>query len=246
MTKIPPPHNLLILTAMRGESSELSERLGLKQQEHKILTHQLGADLLSNKINNIHLVNFGLHKTFNVDYIGTQRAALISYAACTGLEPNLILNLGTCGGVSARGADIGDTYLCEQAVYHDRRINLPAFKELGLGHYACHIPDSFHAFNLKKGILSTGSSLDTLPIDMEHMQTSGAVVKDMEGAAIAEVAELLSIPYVGIKTVTDLIDKHDQTTEEQFLRNFSIATENLSNTAYDLISSLLNCQQTIR
>ena len=54
--------------------------------------------------------------------------------------------------------------------------------------------------------MSTGNSLDCTPTDAEVMKENNASVKEMEGAAIAQVAHMFGVPIIGIKSVTDIVD----------------------------------------
>lgn len=74
---------------------------------------------------------------------------------------------------------------------------------------------------------------------MKNILESGASIKDMEGAAIAEVSEQMGINYIGLKAVTDIVDTHEHTAEDQFIKNFSLATKNLSHKALEAINALL-------
>jgi nucleoside phosphorylase len=56
--------------------------------------------------------------------------------------------------------------------------------------------------------------------------TSGACVKDMEAAAVADVARLFGRPVMAVKAITDLVDSH-VATAEQFLANLELATARL-------------------
>lgn len=220
-------HTILIMIAMQGEADTIIQTLSLVKDESDELSTLLNANVFKND-QGITLLTFGQDKRFGIDAVGTQRAALLTYAAIKGLRPSLIINAGTAGGFSSQGAEIGDVYACTNTVYHDRRINLPKFKEYGVGGFTCHAPDELTTHGFKFGILSTGNALDTSSTDMEHIQHSGASIKDMEGAAIAEIAEQMGVKYLGIKSVTDIVDTDQHTAEEQFLKNFSLATKNLT------------------
>ncbi len=54
------------------------------------------------------------------------------------------------------------------------------------------------------------------------MLANGAVVKDMEAAAVAWVAELSKTPFLSLKVVTDLVDG-GVLTQDEFLANLSTA-----------------------
>lgn len=74
--------------------------------------------------------------------------------------------------------------------------------------------------------LSTGDSLEMSPVEKESIENNDAAIKDMEGAAIAYVADILSVPIIFIKAVTDIVDGGKPTAEE-FLNNLAAVTATL-------------------
>ena len=82
---------------------------------------------------------------------------------------------------------------------------------------------------MKIGRLSTGDSLDMSPHDEASIIANDATLKDMEGAAVAYVAELLKVPAMFLKAVTDIVDG-DKPTAEEFLQNLSDVTAALDET----------------
>lgn len=51
----------------------------------------------------------------------------------------------------------------------------------------------------------------------------------LQGAALAYVADMLAIPLISVKAVTDIVDG-DKPTVEEFLENMSMAASALSKT----------------
>ena len=70
------------------------------------------------------------------------------------------------------------------------------------------------------GVVSTGNSLDHVEADDKLMEANRADCKEMEAAAIAEVAEQFGVPFIGVKSVTDLVDS-PVSTAEQFMANLA-------------------------
>jgi nucleoside phosphorylase len=56
---------------------------------------------------------------------------------------------------------------------------------------------------------------------------SGGVVKEMEAAAVAYVGEMLAIPVMALKAITDLVDHHTATAD-QFNANLLMASQRLA------------------
>ncbi len=82
------------------------------------------------------------------------------------------------------------------------------------------------------GVISTGNSLDYTEKDLEIMREYSGVVKDMEAASIAWVAEQFKVSFLAIKAITDIVDG-EKPTEEEFLQNIHSSSKSL-------------CYQTIR
>jgi len=91
--------------------------------------------------------------------------------------------------------------------------------------------------NLKTGVVTSGSSLDYTPHDLEIMSSYDGIVKDMEAASVAWVAQLCNIPFIAIKAITDLIDGNSPT-EEEFLKNLRLASEMLCEKTFQLVDYL--------
>ncbi|KAL3597435.1 hypothetical protein D5086_009072 [Populus alba] len=172
----------------------------------------------------INLVWPGKDLTLGVDSVGTISASLVTYAAIQALQPDLIINAGTAGGFKVKGACISDVFLVSDVAFHDRRIPIPVFDLYGVGsRQSFSTPNLLKELNLKAGKLSTGDSLDMSPQDEASIVANEATVKDMEGAAVAYVADLLKVPAIFIKAVTDIVDG-DKPTAEEFLQNLAAVT----------------------
>lgn len=221
--------NIAILMAMHDEALPLVKLLQLQQINKGFGKLPMNIYAGRYKSIDINLVTNGKCSKHGVDHIGSQAATLAAFAAIEQLQPNLLINAGTAGGFKSKGTKIGDVYISHPNIcFHDRRINLPGFREYGLGNYpAFTCPDLIADTGLKKGVVSTGSSLDFTPVDLQVMQSCNASVKDMEAAAIAWVAEMHELPFIAIKSITDLID-NETPTEIEFVNNLRKASENLS------------------
>ncbi|GER42308.1 5'-methylthioadenosine/S-adenosylhomocysteinenucleosidase [Striga asiatica] len=170
-----------------------------------------------------------------VDSIGTVSASLVTYASIQALHPDLIINAGTAGGFKEKGASIGDVFLASHVAFHDRRNPLPLRDIYCIGlRQAFSTPNLAKELNLKVAKLSTGNSLDTSPQDAAGIIANDATVKDMEGAAIAYLTDLLKVPTIFLKAVTDIIDG-DKPTAEEFLLNLATVTVELGQAAARII-----------
>ncbi|KAL2346065.1 hypothetical protein Fmac_000065 [Flemingia macrophylla] len=228
-----PICNIVIVVAMQTEALPVVNRIHLTQDPHSpfprgvpwVCYHGTYKDL------NIHLVWAGTDPTLGVDSIGTISSALATYAAIQALQPDLIINAGTAGGFKAKGASVGDIFVVSDCAFHDRRIPIPVFDLYGVGsRKAFETPNLVKELNLKMAKLSTGDSFDMTQQDESLINANDATVVDMEGAAIAYVADLLKVPAIFIKAVTNIVDgeSSDKPVAEEFLQNLAAVTAALS------------------
>ncbi|XP_022869092.1 5'-methylthioadenosine/S-adenosylhomocysteine nucleosidase 2-like isoform X2 [Olea europaea var. sylvestris] len=203
-----PISDVVFIIAMKKEASPLVEKFQLTEESNSLFPKGVPWVRYSGKYKdlNINIVSPGKDIVLGVDSVGTVSASLITYASIQALQPDLIINAGTAGGFKAKGACIGDVYLASDVAFHDRRIPIPI------------------------GKLSTGDSLDMCPHDETAIIANDATVKDMEGAAVAYVADLLRTPAIFLKAVTDIVDG-DRPTTEEFLENLAAVTAALDQAA---------------
>lgn len=174
------------------------------------------------------------------DLVGCEAASVATLAALQKIQPDLVINSGTCGAFASNGAKIGDVFLGSGVMFHDRRV--PGDDEWGtqaLGNYPVWEGTQALAEKLgfKLGKVTTGSSLDMQPCDEKIIRENHGELKDMEGAAVAFVCSLLHTPILFVKSVTDLCDSGAETYEE-FSKNLALASENLRKANVEIIKSL--------
>ena len=171
----------------------------------------------------------GRDRRYGGNNVATTAASVCAYASIQAFAPDLVISAGTAGGFGGSGTAVGDVFLSTKCVFHARRIpdESGALEEQGFGHFRSpHLPRLAHEAQLKRGVVSTGDSLHTSALDLELLVGEGAAVKDMEAAAIAWVCEQLGVPFVAIKSVTDLIDGAHKSHDE-FYSNLATASEAL-------------------
>lgn len=217
---------------MEAEAQPFIDHLGLKR-ETDFFPPQVPFHAFSGKIDSEHQVTVvtngkdHIYET-QVDNCGTVPAAMAVFLALQKVSADIVVNAGTCGGFSRKGAAIGDVFLTTAVAHHDRRIPIPAFDLYGVGKLESKINPAKLASELdfKLGVCTTGNSLDKTDEDDKHMLANDASVKDMEAAAIAWSCELHSTPFLGVKVVTDIVDG-DRPTQDEFLENLHAASHSL-------------------
>ena len=230
------------IVAMQAEAQPFIDHYGVEEQ--KDFFAPLPCKLYTKKIGNsvLHIVLNG--QQHGSDLVGCEAASVATLSAIQHLDPDIIINSGTCGAFKSDGADIADVYLGNAVMFHDRRV--PGDDEWGtqaLGNCPVYnkVEEMASALGLKLGKVTTGSSLDMQPCDLEIIKANGGQLKDMEGAAVAFVCSLFRKPVLFVKSVTDLCDSGAETYEE-FSRNLSKACETLRVANIKVIDLLLSAK----
>ena len=149
---------------------------------------------------------FGKDFTLLLSGVGKSNAAAAAMLAATLPETDAFLNFGLAGGVPPSAA-IGSILRITRAVQYDFDLCETNGTPIGtLDEYAepsFYLQDGASAF--PKALLATGdrmtNSSDSLPL----LKQLGAALRDMEGAAIAHVAEFTGLPLWMYKAVSDEI-----------------------------------------
>lgn len=223
---------IVMIIAMEAEAAPTIKRLGLQQDEPRILPAPAPCVSYSGTFAGIdvHVVWSGRDQEHGVDLVGTVPASLATFLALQAWpDADLVISTGTAGGFKAKGAAIGDVFVSTGKMHHDRRIPLPGFDKFGIGYIeSVPTPRMQAALGLKPGVVTSGDSLDYTSRCMEIMVDGNAAVKEMEAASIAWVAQLYKKPLLCIKAITDIVDG-DRATQDEFLENLAAAATALQN-----------------
>ncbi|KAI3743262.1 hypothetical protein L1987_60968 [Smallanthus sonchifolius] len=168
---------------------------------------------------NINVIYPGKDRDLGINSVGTVPASLVTYASIQALKPDLLINAGTAGGFKVKGASIFDVFLVSDLAFHDRRIPIPGPDKYGVGRrQSFSTPNLVKELNLKVCNLSTGDSLDMSPQDETCIMANDATIVDMEGAAVAYVSNLMRVPAIFIKAVSNFVDG-EKSIHEEFEQN---------------------------
>ena len=215
------------VVAMVAEAKPFIERYGIQLVED--FFSPLPCQLYEGEVNGATLNVVLNGQQQGSDLIGCEAASVATLSAIQRLHPDIVVNSGTCGAFKKNGADIAQVFIGSGVMFHDRRV--PGDNTWGtqsLGNYPVWegSQELAKALGMKTGKVTTGSSLDMQPCDLEIIQKNGGELKDMEGAAVGFVCSLFNVPILYVKSVTDLCDSGAETFEE-FSRNLGKACEAL-------------------
>lgn len=233
--------NIVYIVAMQAEAQPFINAFGIEEVADffaPLPCRLYSAEVAPGKM--LHVVLNG--QQHGSDLVGCEAASVATLAAIQRLQPDLVINSGTCGAFKSDGAAIADVFIGNAVMFHDRRV--PGDDEWGtqaLGNYPVWdgAPELASKLGFKMGKVTTGSSLDMQPCDLAIIKENHGQLKDMEGAAIAFVCSLFKIPILFVKSVTDLCDSGAETFEE-FSRNLAAASEALRKANESIIRHLLS------
>lgn len=233
--------NICYIVAMEAEAAPFVERFNVEKVEGAF--HPLPCILYQKQLDREHVLNIVVNGTqHGSSLIGCEAATLTTIKAIETLQPDIVINSGTCGAFKKYGAEIGKVYIGSGVMFHDRRVmGDDEWGTQALGNYAlsARSKEVADALGLEMAKVTTGSSLDMQPCDLQIIEENGGRLKDMEAAAVAFVCSLLKVPCMLVKSVTDLVDGGVDTFEE-FSRNLHKASHELSKVNVKLVEYLVS------
>lgn len=186
---------------------------------------------------NVFLVLNGVDPTYQVSNIGTQAATLSTYAGIQYDHPDLIISLGTAGGIKQNGAKLQDIYISQTINFFDRRIAVQPFTAYGVGAYpSVMLSPVDKQIGLKPGVICSGDSFDNNRTDYDMMLKMHCTAIDMEAAGVAWVASLGHTPMFAMKGITNFSSVKDS--GKQFSENLPVVTAKLTTALRDFFDVL--------
>ena len=170
--------------------------------------------------------------------VGKVNAARTTQILIDNYGVDLIINVGVAGGVS-ESLKVGDIVVGEKLVQHD--FDITAFNhEKGyipkVGIYinsdeyliklSCDVLDD-NNINYQKGVIASGDIFCTEEaMSMKIAKKFNALCVEMEGASIAQVCFLSHIPFIVIRSISDVPNNNNVITYEEFLESSSKLVSN--------------------
>ncbi len=170
--------------------------------------------------------------------VGKVNAAV---GACTALSEgaDVLFNFGVAGGLNGR-TRVGEIYLIDRAVQYDFDLTQLNGTQIGtLDEYdENYLPLSLiqnTAFETRA--LGSGDRFNDSPVDHTLLtQTLNADIRDMEGAAIAQVCKGADVPFYSVKAISDVYGQGSTT--DQYLVNRNRALDHLKSRLNEIIGVL--------
>lgn len=181
--------------------------------------------------------------------IGKVAAALATAILIDRFNPDYVVNTGSAGGFDA-SLKVGDIVVSSEVRYHD--VDVTAFGyEIGQlpANPAAYSPheqlvaaakqgiEQLENINAMVGLITTGDTFMTKDDDIAKARANfpTMVAVEMEGAAIAHTCHHFNVPFVIIRSLSDIAGKESPTSFDEYLE---VASVNSSQLVINMLNAL--------
>ena len=162
--------------------------------------------------------------------VGKVNAARTTQILIDNMQVDYIFNIGVAGGVSNK-LSVGDIVLGEKLVQHDFDITSFNHEKGYIPSVGVYIDSDTYLLNVanevltntkdisfQRGVIASGDIFCTETKMSEKINSKfNALCVEMEGASIAQVCYLSHIPFLIIRSISDVINNNNKVTYEEFL-----------------------------
>jgi adenosylhomocysteine nucleosidase len=171
--------------------------------------------------------------------IGKVNVAVSTTLLLSQFKPEYVINIGSAGGFDP-DLNVGDVVISDQVVHHDVDVtafgyvmgqvpNMPATfsADQKLINQAKAALNSVTKVQAKVGLIGTGDSFMSDPARVESVRSifPSLVAVEMEAAAVAQVCFKFGVPFVVVRSLSDIAGKESSQSFEEYLK---VAAENSS------------------
>lgn len=173
--------------------------------------------------------------------IGKVNAAMTTTILMERYQPDVIINTGSAGGFDP-ALNVGDVVISKDVRHHDVDVTafnyeygqvpgMPAAFEADdkLRETALKCAESIREIKSVSGLIATGDSFMNDPKRVEALQGrfENLQALEMEAAAIAQVAHQYEVPFVIIRSLSDIAGKESHLSFDQYLKTAAVNSANL-------------------
>ncbi|MCQ6266373.1 5'-methylthioadenosine/S-adenosylhomocysteine nucleosidase [Fictibacillus sp. WQ 8-8] len=208
-----------IIGAMEEEVIILRDKLSHRQD--KTLA---GCEFYTGKIDGLDII---LLKSG----IGKVNAAIGTTLMIEMFQPDCLINTGSAGGFH-KDLNVGDVVISTEVRHHDvdatifgyeygQVPQMPAYyvPDADLVSIAVKSAEKVSGIQVAKGLIASGDSFmsDHERVEFIRTKLAGLYAAEMEAAAIAQVAYQFKVPFVIIRSLSDIAGKDARVSYDQFL-----------------------------
>jgi adenosylhomocysteine nucleosidase len=220
---------IAIIGAMEEEVTLLRDHIENKEQ-----TIVAGYEYTSGNMKNANVVLLR-------SGIGKVNAAMSTTILLEKFKPDVVINTGSAGGFHP-DLNVGDVVISSEVRHHDVDVTafgyeygqvpqLPAafLADEKLVQLAETAAKEINDIQVVKGLIATGDSFmnDPARVDFVKGKFTDLQAVEMEAAAIAQVAYQFKIPFVIIRSLSDIAGKESDVSFEQYLEKAAVNSANL-------------------
>ena len=171
--------------------------------------------------------------------VGKVNAARCTQILIDNFSVDIIINIGVAGGIS-NNLKIGDIILGDELVQHDFDITAFNHEKGFIPNIGVYIKSDEYLVNVcekilksngisyHKGVIASGDIFCTDYLMSSKINKKfNALCVEMEGASIAQACFLSHIPFIVLRSISDIPNSENVITYEEFLRESSIKISNV-------------------
>ncbi|MED1204722.1 5'-methylthioadenosine/S-adenosylhomocysteine nucleosidase [Heyndrickxia acidicola] len=173
--------------------------------------------------------------------IGKVNAAMSAAILLQQFHPDVIINTGSAGGFDP-ALNVGDVVISTEVIHHDVDATVfgyeygqvpqmpPSFKaNEKLVKLAEQCAKSIEGIQVVNGLIATGDSFMSDPerVEFVRKQFAGVQAVEMEAVAIGQVAYQFKVPFVIIRSLSDIAGQDSGISFEQYLEKAALHSANL-------------------
>lgn len=204
---------VLLVVAEEQEAQPIISKLHLHKIKNAFAPLPMQAYQGSYAKKNIFLVLNGVDPINKVQNVGSQAATLSTYLGIHSFHPDLVISVGSAGGLEVNHARLNEIYYSRKIYFYDRRLPSPKGKKYGLGNYPSITIPLLAKLGLQEGIVCSGDSFDNDVTDYARLMKFHCDAVDMEAAGVAWVSMLMHTPMFALKGITNFLGRGDIHTE---------------------------------
>ncbi|RDL44791.1 5'-methylthioadenosine/S-adenosylhomocysteine nucleosidase [Marinomonas piezotolerans] len=181
--------------------------------------------------------------------IGKVNAAISTTLLMTKFAPSHVINIGSAGGFDPE-LEVGDVIISDEVIHHDVDVTafgykfgqLPSMPETytadaALVSVAKKAVATVGKVSAKTGLIGSGDVFMCEPTRVARVRELFPTMKavEMEAAAVAQVCYKFSVPFVVVRSLSDVADKESPASFEEYL---AVAALNSSNMIRAMLQEL--------
>lgn len=220
---------IAIIGAMEEEVTILRDRI-----EDKTVEVIAGCEFTFGKMDGVEVVLLR-------SGIGKVNAAMSTTILLEKYAPDYVINTGSAGGYDPN-LNIGDLVISSEVRHHDVDVTVfgyeygqvpqlpPAFlADKELIKVAEEGAKEISEIQTIQGLIATGDSFMNDPVRVEYIRDKFSDLKavEMEAAAVAQVAHQFGVPFVIIRSLSDIAGKESDLSFDQFLEKAALHSSSL-------------------